>query len=79
MYHTENPIFLQTLNDHQRSTYFTLANKYRLITFCNKLPANIKNIFSGAYIGNISKAYLTVGNLVSALVYTNNGICINYK
>ena len=40
---------------------------------------NIENIFSGAYSDNISKAYLSADNLVSILVYTNNGICINYK
>ena len=56
-----------------------LSNEYRLITFYNKLPTNIENIFSGTSSGNIKKAYLTVGNLVMALVYTNKGICINYK
>ena len=31
------------------------------------------------YIGNIRKAYLTVGNLVSTLVCTNNGISIKIQ
>ena len=37
------------------------------ITFYNKLPPSIKNIFNGAYFCNISKAYLTVDNSLSAL------------
>ena len=49
------------------------------ITFCNKLPVNIENIFSGANASNINKAYLKVDNLVSALVCTNSGICIRLK
>ena len=60
-YHIKNPGFLlQAVNGHHPSTCFTLLSKFRLITFYNKLPTNVENIFSGAYIGNISKAYLIV-------------------
>ena len=38
------------------------------MTPCNKLCTNIENISSGAYIGNVSKAYLAVDILVSAFV-----------